>query len=322
MAFVYIGVGLLLLFGGGEALVRGAVGVSKNLGLSPLWIGLAVISAGTSAPELFVAVNAVGDNVPDIAIGNLVGSNISNILLILAIGAIIRPIPSAPVVLYRDGLALIAASVAFLAAAAGGVVTGETGWMLLSGLTAFLVISFLLDWRRPSPLSVFQTRAQQRGADGHLATGFALFLLAFGLLLLYFGSSYVVTGATAVARQFGVSEATIALSLVAVGTSLPELAATVIAALRRQAGLAIGNILGSNIFNILGVLGATAVIQDVRVADEILREDALVMIGAAVLLMPLLLTGWRLSRGEGLMLLLLYAGYVAFLAARQGLLPV
>jgi len=320
MAYGLIAIGLALLFAGGEALVRGGVGLSRFFGFSPLLIGLVVISAGTSAPELLIAVQAVTQGNPALAAGNIVGSNIANILLILGIGAMIRPMESAPKVVFRDGGTMLIASIVFVLMAWNGMVTSRDGWFLVTGLLIFMALLFFFDWRRPATHSVLETRAAQR-ANGLIHPGTSLFFLLIGGVLLYFGAQTVVNGSVAVARQFDVPQSLIGLTLVAVGTSLPELATTIVAAFRRQTALAIGNLVGSNIFNILGVLGITALVHPVAIPAELAHQDMLVMLGVAALLPPLLYTSWRLSRSEGLLLVLLYGSYVAFLAWRQGMLP-
>jgi cation:H+ antiporter len=321
MAYVYIIIGLALLFGGAEALVRGAVGLARVLGLSPLVIGLVVISAGTSAPELVIALKAVLTDKPDIAMGNVIGSNISNALLILGLGAMIRPLVTSPKVVFRDGGIMVLASLAFLVMAWSGTIGARDGLILVAGMVAFMVLSFALDWRKPSPHSVFATRAA-RHTNGAVNPGLALFLLILGGAFLYFGAVFVIDGGVLIARTFGLSEALIGLTAIAVGTSLPELVTTVVATGKGETGLAIGNLVGSSIFNLLGVTGITALVRPIAVAPMLAHQDAVVMVGAGLLLMVFLFTGWRLSRLEGLVLFLGYAAYLVFLAARQGVLPI
>jgi cation:H+ antiporter len=317
MTFFYVVVGLVLLFVGAEALVRGGVGWSRILGFSPLVIGLVVISAGTSAPELIIALRAVLDAKPDIAMGNVIGSNISNSLLILGVAATIRALPTSPKVVLRDGGIMILASLAFVGFAWGGTIGIRDGLILVAGLIGFMVLSFASEWRKSSPHSVFATRAA-RHTNGAVNPGFALFLLILGGVFLYFGSLFVISGATLVARDFGLPEALVGLTAVAVGTSLPELLTTVVAAARGETGLAVGNIVGSSIFNILGVTGITAIVHPIAVSPMLGHEDALIMLGATLMLVPFLVTGWKISRFEGFLLFLGYASYLGFLAWRQG----
>jgi cation:H+ antiporter len=318
MAYFLTAVGLALLFGGGEALVRGGVGLARLLGFSPLLIGLVIMSAGTSAPELVVALRAVAADHPDIATGNIIGSNIANILLILGIAAMIRPVPTSPKVVFRDGGAMLLASVAFLVFAWDGVVTRFDSGLLLLGLLFFMAVSFGLDWRRPSPHSVFATRAASR-ANGELPLSMSLFYVAIGVALLYFGAGLLLDGGLAIARSWHWPEPLTGLTLIAVTTSMPELVVTVRSAMKGQAGLAIGNLVGSNIFNILGVLGIAGVVRNVRVDPMLAHQDAIIMTLVAVALLPLLLPQWRLGRRAGMGLVIGYGVYVLFLAMRQWL---
>ena len=315
MAYFLVVVGLALLFGGGEALVRGGVGLSRRLGFSPLLIGLVVMSAGTSAPELLVALRAVGAGHPDIATGNIIGSNIANILLILGIAALIRSVPTSPKVVFRDGLVMLLASVAFVVFAWDGEITRYDSWLLLLGLLLFMLVSFGLDWRRPSPHSVFATRAASR-SNGDLPFTMSLFYVALGIALLYFGAGFLLDGSLAIARRLNWPEPLTGLTLVAVGTSLPELIVTVRATMKGQAGLAIGNVIGSNIFNILGVLGVAAAVRPVKVDPMLAHQDAIIMTLVAAALLPLLLPQWRLSQRAGLGLVIGYVAYLVFLAVR------
>ncbi|MGQ0742654.1 MAG: calcium/sodium antiporter [Alphaproteobacteria bacterium] len=318
MAYFLTAVGLALLFGGGEALVRGGIGLARLLGFSPLLIGLVIMSAGTSAPELVVALRAVVADHPDIATGNIIGSNIANILLILGIAAMIRPVPTSPKVVFRDGGAMLAASIAFLLFAWDGVITRFDSWLLLLGLLLFMFMSFGLDWRRPSPHSVFATRAASR-TNGDLPLSLSLFYVAIGVALLYFGAGLLLDGGLAIGRAWKWPEALTGLTLIAISTSLPELVVTVRSAMKGQAGLAIGNLVGSNIFNILGVLGVVGVVRDVRMNAMLAHQDAIIMTLAAAALLPLLLPQWRLGRKAGMGLVIAYGVYVLFLTARQWL---
>ena len=310
-----------MLFAGGEMLVRGGVGLSRLFGFSPMLIGLVVISAGTSAPELVIALQGVLTDRPDIAVGTLVGSNISNILLILALGAMIRPIVTPPKIVFRDGGIMVAVSIAFVCMAWNGSIGSMEAFGLLIGFVVFVLGSFALDLRRSNPHSIFETRTAARiGLTPY--PGLSFLLLILGMLFLYFGSRLLVNGAMAMALNFGVSQSAVGLTMMAVGSSLPELATTVVASLRRQTGIAIGNIIGSNIFNLLGVVGITAAVHPIAVSAMVAHADALIMLAAAVLLLPLLKSGWRLNRAEGLLLLLLYGAYIAFVASREGLVQI
>jgi cation:H+ antiporter len=316
MVYGFLGIGFVLLILGSETALHGSIGVSRAMGLSPLLLGLLVISTASSAPELFVSLQAVHHNTPDIAIGNIVGSNIVNIFLIMGLGALIRPMPSPPKVVFRDGGTLVAASLVLLLIAQGGTITHRFGLMLLAGFAAYLVLAFATDWRRPSHNSVAECRAHSH--TGHVSGSVGFFLLLFGLLCLYFGAHFIIDGAVAMAEAYRVPQATIGLTVVALGTSLPELVITFLAAARGRSDIAVGQLIGANIFNILFVLGLTAVIHPLVITPMIANVDALVMAGAAVLLIPLLASSWRLTRARGFLLVLCYVGYGVFLASRLG----
>jgi cation:H+ antiporter len=316
MVYGFLGIGFALLILGSETALRGSIGMSRAMGLSPLLIGLLVISIGSSAPELFVSLQAVQHHSPDIAIGNIVGSNIVNILLILGLGALIRPMPSPPKVVFRDGGTMVAASLALVCIAIGGTITRQIGLMLLAGFVAYLVLAFATDWRRPAHNSVAECRAQTHTSQ--TSAGVGLFLVLFGMVCLFFGAHFIVDGAVAMARTYQVPEAAIGLTVVALGTSLPELAITFIAAARGRSDIAVGQLIGANVFNILFVLGLTAALHPLVIAPMIANVDVLVMAGVAVLLIPLLATSWRLTRARGFLLILCYVGYSVFLASRLG----
>lgn len=299
MEWVLLVAGLVALFIGGEALVRGAVGIARKLSIPPLLIGLTVVGFGTSTPELLVSVDAALRGVPDIAIGNIIGSNIGNVLLILGLAALVWPIRVMGDTLRRDSAVMMGAALVLLPAFWPGELGRLTGLALVAGLVGFLLISFL----RPG--------SDEPAADDAPVPRLWLSLIwvGAGLAALMLGARWLVDGATTIARDLGLSEAFIGLSIVAIGTSLPELATSLVAALRRQSEIAIGNIVGSNIFNVLGILGITAMIQPIPVADRFLALDLPVMIGVSVLL-TVLLTRPRIGRLTGLALLAGYAAYV------------
>jgi len=316
MAYGFLVFGFALLILGSETALHGSIGVSRAIGLSPLLLGLLVISTASSAPELFVSLQAVHHASPDIAVGNIVGSNIVNVLLIMGLGALIRPMPSPPKVVFRDGGTLVVASLALLVIAQTGTITRQFGYMLLAGFVAYLILAFATDWRRPAHNSVAECRAHSH--SGQVSGGVGFFLFLFGLVCLFFGAHFIVDGAVAMAQTYQVPQATIGLTAVALGTSLPELAITFLAAARGRSDIAVGQLIGANIFNILFVLGVTAAIHPLAIAPMIANVDALVMAGAALLLIPLLATSWRLTRARGFFLILCYAGYGVFLASRLG----
>ncbi|WP_209426985.1 calcium/sodium antiporter [Pararhodobacter sp. SW119] len=297
--YLFLALGLAGLFAGGEALVRGAVGIAHRLAMPPLLIGLTVVGFGTSTPELLVSVDAALRGVPDIAIGNVVGSNIGNILLIVGIAALVWPIRVAGATLRRDSAVMIAAALALVPLFWLGTLGRPAGGVLLAALAGYLAWAYL----------------QGRGGagDGGVAPRplwQSLVWVAVGLAALMLGARWLVDASVALARGFGVSEAFIGLTIVAIGTSLPELATSLIAAFRRQSEIAIGNIIGSNIFNVLGILGATALVAPIPVASRFLGFDLPVMIAASVLLAGLLLLRPAIGRASGLALLAAYGVYV------------
>lgn len=303
--------GIALLTGGGEALIRGALGLAEQTGVSPLLVGIVVVGFGTSMPELVVSVDAVLGGHPDIAVGNVIGSNIANILLILGLCAVITPLNVTPLGLRRDAVAVIAATVLFMLLAGAGVLGWQAGLALLATLVAYLVITYRTERKaEDSPAAaVHQAEAEVLERYPHsLARSLGVALL--GLLILVLGSRVVLDGAVGIAGSMGVSEALIGLTLVAVGTSLPELTISFIAALRRQADVAVGNILGSNIFNLLGILGVAACFRPLDVEGRMASVDQWVMLGAAIALILFLMTGHRLNRIEGAVLLICYIIYV------------
>ncbi len=305
--------GFLLLFGGGELLLRGAVGLARVFGLSPLLIGLTVVAAATSMPELVVTVTAGLDGLTDIGVGNVVGSNIANILLILGAAAVIRPIPTHPRMVRRDAGAVLIATALF----AGFAVTGPLGWV--HGAIMLALLAFYLGfsvWSEAAAATRDRPPARKEEPTGigwvPAGPGVALITVAAGAGGLVLGSDLLVEGAVTIARAAGISESVIGLTLIAIGTSLPELATAVTAARHHHADLALGNALGSNIFNILLVLGVLVMIAPVQLAAEVLRFDLWVMVGVTVLLFPIMLSGWRISRLEGGLFLVLYAAYIGF----------
>lgn len=302
------GIGLLTL--GGEALIRGAIAASRRMGVSPLLTGLVIVGFGTSAPELVVSVDAALNAQPDIAVGNIVGSNLSNILLILGLCALITPLTVQPLALRRDGLVVVAASVLFILLAIGGALGRADAAIFLSGLAAYLIWAYWSESRQHAPAGeVHASEAEEMTTLPRSWATMGLAIIA-GLALLIGGSRLLLYGAIGIAQSAGIPEAVIGLTLVAVGTSLPEMAVSVIAALRRHADVAVGNILGSNIFNLLGILGVSAILQPLPIASRIQAFDQWVMLGSAVVLMLFLYTGLRLARWEGAILLASYAVYV------------
>lgn len=302
--------GVALLAAGGEALIRGSLAAAKRLGISPLLSGLVIVGFGTSAPELVVSIDAAVNGRPDIAIGNIVGSNIGNVLLILGICALITPLTVKPLALRRDAITVVAASLLFLFLVGGSALNQTDGLIFLLALFVYLLWAYYSERSCSAPAAELHKAEAEELSLMPKTVFWIVAAVLLGLLLLIGGSQVLLLGAVGIADHFGVSEAVIGLTLVAVGTSLPELSISVIAAIRRHADVAVGNILGSNIFNLLGILGISALLQPLPVHARILQFDQWVMLGAALLLTLFLYTGRRLSRVEGGLLLIGYGIYV------------
>jgi len=301
--------GLALLVAGGDALVKGAVNLALRLGIPALIVGLTVVAFGTSAPELLVSVQAALADQAGIALGNVVGSNIVNILLILGLPALITTIHSSTSNTTRSYWTMIAASVLLIALSAGGLLTWWHGLILLTGLTLMIWDSIRI--ARAHRLA--QDPEELEGADTHMAMWKILAFIILGLVALAVGARLLVDGAVNVARVLGVSETVIGLTLVAIGTSLPELVTSIVAAMRKQADVAMGNVIGSNIFNILSILGITAVIAPLPIDPQFMRFDFWVMLGVALLLLPFAVLKRDITRVVGLGFVGLYVLYAVVL---------
>ncbi len=300
-----IGGGLIVLVLAGDALVKGAVNLSLRLGIPAMIVGLTVVAFGTSAPELIVSIEAVLKDAPTLAMGNVVGSNIANILLVLGVPALIAAVPINRD-LTRDFAIMIAASVLFIALAFTGSFGTWQSLVLLAGLGLMLGDCYV---RARMGRAAIDLEGAEEGIEGWKIAAY----LVAGLIGLPLGANLLVDGSVNVARFLGVSEAVIGLTLVAVGTSLPELATTVAAAFRRQGGVALGNVLGSNVFNLLGIIGVAGLVGTIPVPAEMLQIDLWVMLAASLLLGVFIAMRRDIGRGWGLALLLLYAAYVVSL---------
>lgn len=297
--------GLVLLVLGGDNLVKGAVNLSLRLGVTPTVVGLTVVAFGTSAPEMLVSVSAALKGSTDIAMGNVVGSNIANVLVILGACAALTGIPTKGLDLKESWVMMMAASVVLIVMAVSGPIGRIDGLLLLAMLGLVL-------WRQLSTAGA-GGEGDLEGADASASGGKIALWLAIGLVALPVGAQLLVTGATDIARAFGISEAVIGLTLVAVGTSLPELAASIASARAGRADMALGNVVGSNLFNILAILGITALIKPLPIPPQMLQLDLWVMLAAAALLWPFLFRSVRMGKRVGLALLAGYALYVGIL---------
>lgn len=295
--------GFVGLVAGAEMVVRGGARLARALGVSPVVVGLTVVAIGTSAPEFVVSIGAAWRGSPDIAIGNVVGSNLANIGIILGVAGLVRPLPVSLRLLRIEVPALMASTVVFAAMAYDGRFNRVEGGVLVAILCALTAFNIRAARREPPP--VVAEFAHEFGATNK--AGRDLLLVAAGLLLLLIGGYLLVESAVAIARGLGISELIIGLTLVAIGTSLPELATSVVAVLREEPDIAVGNVVGSNLFNLLAVLGPVAIITPIPMSPELLRIQVPALLVLTGLLWPTLRSGHTLSRWEAGGLLTAYA---------------
>jgi cation:H+ antiporter len=304
---IFLIAGLITLTAGAEALVRGSASLAIRVGIAPLIIGLTIVAFGTSAPELVVSLVASFKNQGDIAVGNVIGSNIFNIGIILGLTAIICPVGVSLQVIRQDGPIMIAVSALSLASISTGFISRLWGVTFVTALFAYTGYTILMAKR------VASSEIEQQFENGVPGRTKALYqdliFILGGLIFLVVGSRLLVESATDIARLIGISEAVIGLTIIAAGTSMPELATSVVAAMRHQPDIAVGNVVGSNIFNILGILGIASIVKPLT-AIGITSFDLWVMIAFAVGLLPLLYTQLRLQRWEGILLL---SGYIVYI---------
>lgn len=309
MIWLGLAAGLMLLLGGGEALVKGGVGVATHFRISPLLVGLVLVGFGTSTPELVASIEAAVIGAPGIAFGNIVGSNIANILLIMGISAVILPMATTKRAFRRDGAMLLGASAALLAIVLVGGLTRWAGVALLALLGAYTVFTYFTERHSRDASAMMHAAEAADVAPRRTSLALAALLTLGGMAAVVFGADLLVRAAIDLAGRLGLSDTVIGLTVVAIGTSLPELATSLMAALRRHGDVAFGNIVGSNIFNILGIGGAVAILSPFGVPPEIVRFDIWVMLAATVLLIVFAMTGWRINRAEGAVLVIAYAVY-------------
>ncbi|MBI3772726.1 MAG: calcium/sodium antiporter [Gammaproteobacteria bacterium] len=317
MNIVWFVLGLSFLVAGAQLLVRGASKLALSFGISPLVAGLTIVAFGTSAPELAVSVQSAYAGQVDIALGNVVGSNIFNVLFILGVCALIAPLVVAPQIIRQEVPIMIGASLLLFALAQDGGISLMDGALLFGLVAAYS--AFLIRQSRKENQATRDEYAQEFGKPAAMQWDrywpVQLLLIVGGLVLLVLGARWLVEAAVAFARDFGVSEMVIGLTIVAAGTSLPEVMTSVVATLRGERDIAIGNVIGSNTFNILAVLGLSSLVapQPLAVAPALLSFDMLVMIAVALACLPIFFTGHRIARWEGGLFLAYYAAYTAFL---------
>ncbi|WP_428544331.1 calcium/sodium antiporter [Profundibacter sp.] len=314
MDWVYAGLGLVILLLAGDALVKGAVNLSLRLGVPALIVSLTIVAFGTSAPELLIAIQAIHDGAPGLALGNVVGSNTANVLLVLGLPALIATFHTSECDTRKNYLFMIFATLLFVAMCFLGPITWIHGVVLLAALGFVLSDSFLeaRSHRRESKIACASEDDLEdiEGVDPDMPWWQIGVFMVLGLIGLPLGANLLVEGAVNIATYYGVSETVIGLTLVAVGTSLPELATTVMAAIRNQADVALGNVIGSNMFNLLAIIGIASFVGDIPVADGILRFDLWVMLASSALLIPFVFLKQNITKGWGVVLSAAYAAYI------------
>ncbi|MGB5866210.1 MAG: calcium/sodium antiporter [Sulfitobacter sp.] len=314
-AWLLSGLGLLILLLAGDALVKGAVNLSLRIGIPALIVSLTIVAFGTSAPELLISIKAVLDGVPGLALGNVVGSNTANILLVLGIPALLATMHTSECDTRKSYIHMIAATLLFIGLAYRGVFDWIAALILLVALAAMLLDAARDAMAHRGSDAAAVDEEELEGLDPDMPGWRIGLFLALGLIGLPLGASLLVDNATVIAKEFGVSDTVIGLTLVAIGTSLPELATTVIAALRRQADVVLGAVIGSNMFNLLAIIGVASLVGPITVDPEFLRFDLWVMLGASLLLIPFVYLKQNITRIWGIILTVLYAGYIYIVLA-------
>lgn len=311
--------GLAILLTSGNVMIRGAISLARCLGVSPLMIGMSVVAFGTSAPELVVSIQALWKEAPDIVLGNVVGSNVANILLIVGVAATIKTlVVPGGAKLRKDCMYLLVFTAIFVVLCWLGEIPGLLGALMVVGLVSYIIWSFRRS-RKDEQLSAANSEPAEELEEKPLSLGKAVLYTAFGIGGIVLGAYVLLEGSVQLAREFGVSDVVIGLTIIAIGTSLPELAASVMAAIRGHPGLAIGNVMGSNLFNMFGITGISAAISEMsmgallQVPAQMVRFDLWVMFGSTMLICVILLRGWRIARLGGLAMMALYALYITVL---------
>lgn len=313
LSLLFLLLGLGLLYFGAQVLIKGGAALAFRFGLSALVVGLTVIAFGTSSPELVVSLQAAFSGNSAISVGNVIGSNICNIALIVGLCSLVQPLTASAQVIRREVPIMIGVSLLLVGVIWDGVIGRIDGALLVSGLIVYTWMTV-----RAARAAKAALAEQEYDEDFHVGApgaGRSVALVLLGLAVLIGGSHLFVTGAVDIARYWGVSDVVIGLTVVAVGTSLPELATSLVAALRKHSDVAIGNVVGSNIFNVLGILGLVALVRPID-ATGLSRIDLAMMVATAVALLPVARSGGRVNRVEGAILLAAYVAYTAWLVAR------
>ena len=304
--------GLGVLVAGGEFLVRGAVGIAKKAHISSLVIGMTVISFGTSAPELFVSVGAALDGNPEIAIGNVVGSNIANIALVLGLTVLIFPIVVDRNSKIIDWPMMMGASILFFLFSLDNIIQLWEGIILFGILCTFTYL-LIRNSRRKSKKELAALEESDEVSEVKDKVGWSIVFILLGFFALYFGSEWLIEGAKGIALAFGMDNSTIAITVVAFGTSVPELVTSAVAAFKKETDISVGNLVGSNIFNIMAVVGVTAIVKPIEVEQSVITYDYIWMLAIALLLLPLMLIGKKIGRFKGF---LLFGAYVVYITLK------
>lgn len=310
MAYLSILSGLVLLVFAGDFLVRGAVSIARRFDVPVLVIGLTIVAFGTSAPELVVGIDAVLVGVPALALGNVVGSNIANILLVLGVPALIAPLACDAPRLTKNLLVMLAATFAFIVLASTGQFAWPQGLVLLTLLAAFLYWSFIRAKKCPDAIDPMIELDGLETKPHPISK--SVWLIVGGAVGLAVGADLLVNGSVIIAREWGVSEEVIGLTLIAIGTSLPELVTSVVAAVRRHCDVAVGNVIGSNLFNLLGIIGVSSLFGTIPVSKNVMSVDLWVMLFASLAILPFCLKGGSIGRRAGAGLLLSYGAYMYY----------
>ncbi|MBT3992258.1 MAG: calcium/sodium antiporter [Rhodospirillaceae bacterium] len=312
MMYFLVVAGFVLLLVGAEIMLRGAIGLADKFGISKLVVGMTVIAFGTSAPELLVSLNAALAGSSGLAIGNVVGSNVANILLVLGVAGLLMPIANEPGALKRDGWMLLAGTGLFMALSIRGQIDLMAGLILLAYFIGFLTYTYLREKQGIDAAGEMYEHEVDDvdGVPDNLLKIIVYLLIGFTGLI--YGADLLVEGGVAIARNFGVSEAVIGLTVIAFGTSLPELAASIVAAIRKHADVAVGNVVGSNIFNVVGIVGVVSLVTPMDVPARVINFDNWIMLAATLILMPYMIgRRERLGRVEAFLFLAAYLIYIA-----------
>lgn len=307
---LFAGLGLVILLLAGDTLVRGAVNLSLRIGIPAFLVSLTIVAFGTSAPELLISIKSLLDGAPGLALGNVVGSNTANVLLVLGVPALLTGLHTAGSMAQRSYIQMLMATALFI----GLALTGQFNW--ISGiilLTALAVILWDAQRDAGDDMSADDDLEDIEGADPSLPWWQIIVFLGLGLIGLPLGADLLVDSARNLARGFGISETVIGLTLVALGTSLPELATTVMAAIRKHTEVALGNVIGSNLFNLLAVIGITSLFGTLDVPEALIRFDLWVMAASSLILLPFAILHWNMNRVAGVTLTSLYVLYVVTL---------